>query len=48
MRNMQDYQEINKIYSNFFDSLPPAREAFQVSKLPKDANNIEISIIAVK
>ena len=47
MRNMQDYQEINKIYSNFFDSLPPAREAFQVSKLPKNAN-IEISIIAVK
>ena len=47
MKNMNDYQKINKIYSNFFNNLPPAREALQVSKLPKNAN-IEISIIAVK
>jgi len=47
MKDMNDYQEINKIYSIFFKNSPPAREAIQVSKLPKNAN-LEISIIAVK
>ena len=47
MKDMNDYQEINKIYSVFFKTPPPAREAIQVSKLPKNAN-LEISIIAVK
>ena len=47
MKNMQDYGEINKIYAQYFDGLPPAREAVQVSQLPKNAN-LEISIIAVK
>ena len=47
MKNMKDYNEINKVYSNFFTKNFPAREAIEVSNLPKDAN-IEISVIAVK
>ena len=47
MKDLNDYQAINKIYIIFFKNSPPAREAIQVSKLPKDAN-LEISIIAVK
>ena len=45
MRNMQDYAEINKIYAQYFDENPPAREAVEVSVLPKNVN-IEISVIA--
>lgn len=45
MKNMQDYGEINKIYAQYFDGLPPAREAVQVSILPKNVN-LEISVIA--
>ncbi len=47
MRDMNNYAEINKIYSNYFITNPPAREAIEVSRLPKDVN-IEISIIAIK
>ena len=45
MKNIQDYGEINKIYALYFDENPPAREAVQVSILPKNVN-IEISVIA--
>ena len=45
--NMDDYNEVNKVYSKYFKSDPPAREAVEVSKLPKNVN-IEISTIAVK
>ena len=47
MKNMNDYDEINEIYSQYFTTEPPAREAIQVSALPKNVN-VEISIIAVK
>ena len=47
IKNMNDYDEINEIYSQYFKSEPPAREAIQVSALPKNVN-VEISIIAVK
>ena len=47
IRNMNDYDEINEIYTQYFKSEPPAREAIQVSALPKNVN-VEISIIAVK
>ena len=45
MRDMKDYDEINNIYSKYFTKNPPAREAVQVSMLPKNVN-IEISVIA--
>ena len=47
LKNMNDYNEVNKVYSKYFKNDPPAREAVEVSKLPKDVN-VEISTIAVK
>ena len=47
MSNMNDYAAINEVYANIFGLQPPAREAVEVSVLPKNAN-VEISVIAVK
>lgn len=47
LKNMDDFAQMNPIYSSYFSSVPPARETVQVSKLPMDVN-IEISCIAVK
>ena len=47
LKNMDDYNEVNKVYNKYFKSDPPAREAVEVSKLPKNVN-VEISTIAVK
>lgn len=47
LKNMNQYKEINEVYKTFFKKNPPAREAVQVSELPKSVN-IEISAIAVK
>ena len=44
LKNMNDYIT-NEVYSTYFTSQPPAREAVQVSVLPKNVN-IEISAIA--
>ena len=45
LKNMNDYSEVNEVYGTYFTSQPPAREAVQVSVLPKNVN-IEISAIA--
>ena len=45
LKNMNDYLKVNEVYSTYFTSQPPAREAVQVSVLPKNVN-IEISAIA--
>tara|TARA_B100000214_G_scaffold371091_1_gene346867 strand:- start:723 stop:1100 length:378 start_codon:yes stop_codon:yes gene_type:complete len=45
LKSMNDYNDVNKVYSSYFTDNPPAREAVEVSKLPKDVN-IEISVIA--
>jgi len=47
MINMSDYSTVNQEYAKCFSENPPAREAVQVSVLPKNVN-VEISIIAVK
>ena len=47
LKNMEQYAEVNKVYTKYFDENPPAREAVEVSKLPKNVN-VEISLIAVK
>ena len=47
MKDINDYSDINKVYTKFFSAKPPAREAVQVAVLPKDVN-VEISVIAVK
>ena len=47
MKDMNDYTAVNEVYAKSFGETPPAREAVQVSVLPKNVN-VEISIIAVK
>uniref|UniRef100_A0A1E1WYY1 Putative translation initiation inhibitor n=1 Tax=Amblyomma aureolatum TaxID=187763 RepID=A0A1E1WYY1_9ACAR len=44
--DMKDFQEMNKVYSEFFTEKQPARAAFQVAKLPLNAT-VEIECIAV-
>lgn len=48
VRNMNDYDRINKIYSHYFPAkTAPARALVEVSRLPKDVN-IEITVVAEK
>lgn len=47
LSDMNQYSEINQVYASYFSENPPAREAVQVSVLPKNVN-VEISVIAVK
>ena len=47
LKDMNQYADINSVYSEYFDENPPAREAVQVSVLPKNVN-VEISLIAHK
>jgi len=47
MSSMEHYDEINEVYTRYFTSNPPAREAVAVKTLPKNMN-VEISIIAYK
>ena len=46
LKDMNQYVEINAVYAQYFSDKPPAREAVQVSRLPRDVN-VEISLIAV-
>lgn len=47
LKDLNDYAAVNEVYASYFTSNPPAREAVEVARLPKDAR-IEISLIAVK
>ena len=47
MKDMRQYTAVNKVYASYFSENPPAREAIEVSVLPKNVN-VEISVIAVK
>jgi 2-iminobutanoate/2-iminopropanoate deaminase len=47
LKDINQYSSINNVYRTYFDDNPPAREAVQVSELPKSVN-LEISAIAVK
>lgn len=46
LKDLNNFAKVNEIYSQYFRSLPPARETVQVSKLPLDVD-IEISCIAI-
>jgi 2-iminobutanoate/2-iminopropanoate deaminase len=46
LKNMQDYEKVNAVYSSFFSVPFPARETFEVTALPKYVN-VEISVIAM-
>jgi len=47
LKDMKQYTDVNKVYAEYFGDNPPAREAVEVSKLPKNVN-VEISLIAIK
>jgi len=46
LKNMDDFTEMNAVYSEFFQSSAPARATVEVSRLPKDAS-VEIDCIAL-
>ena len=46
LRDMDDYALVNEVYARYFSSAPPAREALEVGKLPRNAC-VEIACIAV-
>ena len=47
LKDMKQYTDVNKVYAEYFGENPPAREAMEVSVLPRNVN-IEISLIAIK
>ena len=46
LKDMNDFVEMNRVYSTFFQTDCPARAAVQVAKLPKDVM-VEVEAIAV-
>jgi 2-iminobutanoate/2-iminopropanoate deaminase len=46
LRSMNDFTEMNAVYSLFFSSTPPARSTVEAARLPRDVS-IEIDCIAV-
>lgn len=47
LKDMQNYEAVNRIYNTYVSEPYPARETVEVGALPKNVN-IEISAIAVK
>ena len=47
LKDLNDFEVVNKIYGGYFINQYPARETVEVARLPKDAR-VEISILAVK
>lgn len=45
LQDMADFAAMNGVYAEFFNDNPPARAAYQVARLPKDAL-VEIEMIA--
>jgi len=44
LKDMNDFQIVNEVYSQFFTEPYPARSAVEVARLPKDAK-VEIEVI---
>ena len=47
LADISDFQAMNEVYATFFSAPYPARAAFEVGNLPKNAK-VEIEVIAVK
>ena len=47
LNDMNNFAEMNEIYSKYFVNSPPARSTVEVSRLPKDVL-VEIEVIAFK
>jgi 2-iminobutanoate/2-iminopropanoate deaminase len=46
LKSMDDFAEMNAVYSTFFSSAPPARATVEAARLPRDVS-VEIDCIAV-
>ncbi|TCS72876.1 endoribonuclease L-PSP [Muricomes intestini] len=46
LQDMDDFSAINEVYQEFFEDPYPARAAFQVGRLPRNAK-VEIEAVAV-
>lgn len=46
LTDINDYATVNEVYARYFSEAPPAREAVEVSALPRGAR-VEISCVAV-
>ncbi|MGK0466054.1 RidA family protein [Clostridium sp.] len=46
IKDMNDFADMNEVYSQYFSTNPPARSCIQAGKLPKDAL-VEIEVIAI-
>lgn len=44
LRDMDDFAAVNEVYASFFESDPPARVAYAVAGLPRDAQ-VELDAI---
>lgn len=47
VKNMDDFAQVNEVYSEYFSENKPARSCVEVARLPKDGN-VEIEAIAIK
>lgn len=47
LKDIRDFSKMNAVYADYFQGVFPARAAFQVAALPKDAL-VEIEVIAAR
>jgi 2-iminobutanoate/2-iminopropanoate deaminase len=47
LTDLEDFTKVNGVYGSYFETMPPARETVQVSRLPLNVP-IEISCIAIQ
>ena len=46
LKNMEDFGELNTIYSEYFKEAEPARTCIQAGRLPRDVD-VEIEVVAL-
>ena len=46
LKNIENFNQVNEVYSSYFPTSPPARSTVEVARLPRDAE-IEIEAIAL-
>lgn len=47
LKDLADFEAMNRVYSTFVEAPPPARSTVEVARLPRDAR-VEIDVIAVR
>jgi 2-iminobutanoate/2-iminopropanoate deaminase len=47
LTDVNDYAQVNEVYARYFNETPPARQAVEVTSLPRAAR-VEISCVAVR